>query len=71
MHAWENFLGLPDHTGFMEQARAHILPVPFEQTSTFGTGSLDGPAAVLTASHHVELFDTTLGFEPLEAGSKS
>ena len=58
------FLGLEDAWAAAESAGVVILSVPFERTSTYGQGSALGPAAVLTASQQVELFDAALGFEP-------
>ncbi len=34
-----------------------IIPVPWEVTVSFRTGTAEGPAAVLAASSHVDLFD--------------
>lgn len=58
-----NFLGLPPESSGPD-SRVVVLPVPFEQTSTYGQGSAQGPAALLEASREVELFDAALGFEP-------
>jgi agmatinase len=60
----DGFLGLPIKFTDVESAGCVIIPVPFEATSTFGRGSGRGPAAVIEASHEVELFDAALGFEP-------
>ncbi|MBN1670444.1 MAG: agmatinase [Kiritimatiellae bacterium] len=38
-----------------------VLPVPYERTVSFAHGTARGPAAVLTASEQVELFDEELG----------
>jgi len=61
----ENFLGIDNEPGWPEDAGVIILPVPFEQTSSYGLGSATGPQAILKASQQVELFDTRLGYEPL------
>jgi agmatinase len=45
-----------------------ILPVPYEETATYGKGTQYGPAAIIAASQEVELFDEELGFEPYLAG---
>ena len=63
----ERFLGLEDRLASPETAGVIIVSVPFEQTSSYGTGSSAGPAAILDASHQVEFFDCDLGFEPCEA----
>lgn len=67
--AGDNFLGLPPDHSDPATARVVILPVPFERTSTYGQGSCRGPAAILAASHEIELFDCELECEPyLAAG---
>lgn len=63
----ENFLGIDNQPGWPENAGAIILPVPFEQTSSYGIGSSAGPGAILEASQQIEFYDTKLGFEPVEA----
>ncbi len=37
-----------------------VLPIPYERTTSFGKGAVNGPAAILKASAHVELFDEEL-----------
>ncbi len=59
----ENFLAIPEDSSHPDIAKVVILPVPFEQTSTFGKGSKKGPEAIIQASHEVELYDTVLGCE--------
>lgn len=68
---------VPQHEGFLgvadgpetDGAGVVVLPVPFEQTSSYGHGSSQGPAQIIEASHQVEIFDTALGFEPYAAAS--
>ncbi len=42
-----------------------VLPAPYERTTSFGKGAALGPAAIIDASRHVELFDEELML-PLE-----
>ena len=63
----ERFLGLDDLLASPDDAGVVILPVPFEKTSSYVTGSVAGPATILAASQQVELFDCELGFEPCKA----
>lgn len=56
--------GLP-HTP--EQARVVLLPVPWDVTTSYRPGTSRGPAAILAASHQVDLFDVEVG-EPYRAG---
>lgn len=62
----DNFLALPADQSNPETAQVLVLPVPFEQTTTFGKGAAHGPQAILDASHQVEFFDAELGFAPVE-----
>jgi len=40
-----------------EQARFHVLPVPYEKTVSYGHGTAKGPAAILAASDQLERWD--------------
>lgn len=40
-----------------EQARFHVLPVPYEKTVSYGGGTRRGPAAILKASSQLERWD--------------
>jgi agmatinase len=44
-----------------EQAELVLVPVPWEATTSYGGGTAAGPAAILAASHQVDLFDQELG----------
>jgi agmatinase len=45
-----------------------IVPCPHEATTCYGRGTKKGPAAILRAFRHVELFDEELGYEPCRKG---
>ncbi len=64
----DNFLGLPPDVSDYRTARFALLPIPYEATTTFGTGTRDGPRAIITASQQVELYDEGLGREAYAAG---
>lgn len=49
-------------------SRYVILPVPYDQTSTWLRGAEKGPEALLEASAHMELYDLETGTEPYRAG---
>jgi agmatinase len=53
---------LPDPRTF-ETSEALILPVPFERTVSYGTGTRFGPRELLLASAQVELWDEELGID--------
>lgn len=63
-----NFLGLPEDVSAYEDAKVVILPVPYDSTTSYRSGTREGPQAILTASRNVELFDQELGCEPLSQG---
>ena len=58
-----SFLGLPPTYSDFKKSKFVILPVPYEQTTTFKTGTKNGPQAIISASREVELFDEELKFE--------
>lgn len=63
-----NFLGIPAENSQLATSPYVILPVPYEETATYGKGTQYGPAAIIAASQEVELFDDELGHEPYLAG---
>jgi agmatinase len=60
----ENFLGLADEHSSLERAAVLVLPIPFEATVSYGSGTCHGPAAIITASQQVELYDREFDREP-------
>ncbi|MCB1054904.1 MAG: agmatinase [Acidobacteria bacterium] len=64
----ENFALLEPELADYARARAVVLPVPFERTTSYGKGTVGGPAAILAASHQLELYDEELRFEPADQG---
>jgi agmatinase len=40
-----------------ENARFHVLPVPYEKTVSYGGGTAKGPAAIIAASSQLERWD--------------
>ena len=63
-----NFLSIPDEFSKLENSKFAVLPVPYEQTTTYRSGTRGGPAAMINASSQVELYDEELGFEPYREG---
>lgn len=63
----DGFLGLPPELAVSyEDAGAVIIPFGLEASVSYGSGTENGPAAMLAASHEVELFDEDLWCEPVE-----
>ena len=50
-----------------EEAAVVLIPVPFEATCSFGTGTAGAPRAILQASPHIDLLDRLAG-RPYERG---
>jgi len=63
-----SFLNLSPEDGATVRAPYLILPVPSEQTVSYGRGCAAGPDAILAASREVELFDEELECEPYRVG---
>jgi len=66
---------LPNNFGLLEAdasdyatSRVAVLPVPFERTTSYGKGTMAGPAAILRASQAMELYDEELDGEPYRQG---
>lgn len=64
----DNFLGLPPRYCDPKKARYAILPLPYDGTVSYQTGTRNGPRAIITASQQVELFDEEYGKEFTAAG---
>lgn len=58
-----NFLAIEEEYSNYNDSRIVILPVPYEQTTSYGKGTAKGPKAILHASHYVEFFDEELNRE--------
>ena len=63
-----NFLGLPAEYTTPEKAKYSIVPVAYEGTVTYGTGTKHGPAAIIAASREVETYDAATGIELADVG---
>ncbi len=56
-----NFGGLDEEFSALERARAVVLPVPYDFSTTYQGGTRWGPRAILAASQNMELWDDELG----------
>ncbi|MHB1350567.1 MAG: agmatinase [Desulfobulbus sp.] len=63
-----NFGDLPEKYSNYRQARTVILPIPYDNTSTWLKGADRGPQALLEASANIELFDIETGTEVFRTG---
>lgn len=57
----QNFGGLDEEFSALERARAVVLPVPYDFSTTYQGGTRWGPRAILSASQNMELWDDELG----------
>ena len=51
------FLGSEVANAAPDAARFHVIPVPFERTTSYGGGTREGPDAILAASQQLETWD--------------
>ncbi len=63
-----NFGGLPDEFLSYEHSKIAVLPVPFDETSSWIKGSDRGPKAIIEASMNMELYDLETNSEVYKSG---
>ncbi|OHB65536.1 MAG: agmatinase [Planctomycetes bacterium RBG_13_50_24] len=63
-----DFGDLPEEYSVLENARVVVIPVPFDHTSTWLKGADKGPAAIIEASAHMELYDIETDSEVYKRG---
>jgi agmatinase len=63
-----NFGGLTGKYPHYENSKIAVLPVPFDKTSSWLTGSDRGPKAIIEASMNMELYDLETGSEVYKNG---
>jgi agmatinase len=63
-----NFGGIESPFSEKDTSRISVIPVPYDATTTYVTGTKNGPAAIIEASTHMELYDEELGKETYQAG---
>lgn len=63
-----NFCGLPEQYSSFNNSAVVVLPVPFDETSTWLKGADKGPDAVIEASRHLELYDRETDSEVYKKG---
>ena len=66
MRAKKSFLESEGGKRSKEDSIFHILPVPYEKTVSYGTGTKNGPSAIINASQQLEAYDGVS--RPLEYG---
>jgi len=63
-----NFAGLTPPCSDLPTARAVILPVPYDSTAEWRTGTREGPYSIIDASRYLELYDLELDREIYKIG---
>lgn len=56
-----NFAGLDDEFSAFDRSRVAVLPVPYDFSVSYQSGTRGGPAAILAASRNMEVWDDELG----------
>jgi len=64
----EVFAGLEPPYSNLQEAKVVILPVPYDSTSEWRSGSRHGPQAIINASQYLELYDLELDREIYKVG---
>ena len=57
---WNNFLDTPPSEADLSTAKAVIIPVPYDSTTSYKSGARHGPRAIISASRHLEDYDIEL-----------
>jgi agmatinase len=57
----QNFGGLEDEFSRLDAARVVVIPVPYDFSTTYQSGTRWGPRAIIAASQNMEVWDEELG----------
>ncbi|NQW24187.1 MAG: agmatinase [SAR202 cluster bacterium] len=63
-----NFLALPQEQSSLEAAQVVLIPVPYDSTTSFRSGSREGPEAIISASYGLEDYDFELELDVASIG---
>jgi agmatinase len=64
----QNFAGMLSPYADLETAKVVILPVPYDSTTEWHSGTREGPKAIINASQYLELYDIELEREIYKVG---
>jgi agmatinase len=64
----QNFAGLISPYADLSTAKVVILPVPYDSTTEWHSGTREGPQAIINASQYLELYDIELDREIYKVG---
>lgn len=62
------FAAIPLQDAALETSRAVILPIPYDSTTDYKSGTREGPQAIIDASQYLELYDAELDREIYHVG---
>lgn len=68
MNISKNYAGIADEFAQLKTAKVVLIPVPYDETSTWGKGADKGPQAFLEASENMELYDIETDTEVYRQG---
>ena len=57
---WDTFLDTPPSEADLSAARVVVIPVPYDSTTSYKSGTRHGPRAIIAASRHLEDYDLEL-----------
>jgi agmatinase len=64
----KNFAGVPEPFCGFDFAKVAILPVPYDSTTEWHSGSRNGPKSIIESSYYLEWFDIELKKETYKVG---
>ncbi|MBN2453859.1 MAG: agmatinase [Candidatus Omnitrophica bacterium] len=63
-----NYLGLEEEYSSIKKSKVVIVQAPYDKTTTYVHGAVNGPAAIIDASRYMERFDDELNQETFKIG---
>lgn len=63
-----NFLALPHEQSRLDLAKAVLIPIPYDSTTSYRSGARDGPNAMIQASYGLEDYDAELDLDVSQIG---
>lgn len=63
-----NYMGLEEEYSSLKKSKAVIFQAPYDRTTTYIHGAVNGPAAIIDASKYMERYDDELNQETFKIG---
>ncbi|UCG83797.1 MAG: arginase family protein, partial [Dehalococcoidia bacterium] len=63
-----SFAGISPQEISFDEARIAVLPVPYDSTTEYKSGTREGPQAIIDASYYLEQYDAELELDINEIG---